>query len=65
VSDAIEVSIGARSEDFICLTVVDRTYAGRLGDSMRFRLDIDRTYLPPIIDALRAVENAWPILGKP
>jgi hypothetical protein len=38
--------------------------AGRMGNSLRFRLDLDQTYLPPIIDALEAVERAWPILGN-
>jgi hypothetical protein len=39
--------------------------AGQMGDSLRFRLEIDRTYLPSIIDALQAVETEWPILGRP
>ena len=38
---------------------------GRMGNSLRFGLDIDRTYLPPIIDALAEIESRWPIKGRP
>jgi hypothetical protein len=38
---------------------------GRMGNCLRFELEIDRTYLPPIIDALAEIESRWPIKGRP
>ncbi|MHB1498853.1 MAG: WapI family immunity protein [Acidimicrobiales bacterium] len=36
-----------------------------MGNELRFRLQLDQTYLPAIIDSLLEVEAAFPILGKP
>ena len=38
---------------------------GRMGNSVRFRIALDQTYLPPIIDALETAETSWPVLGRP
>jgi hypothetical protein len=37
--------------------------AGAVGDSVRFHLDIDPTYLPRIIDSLMIIEATWPAVG--
>jgi hypothetical protein len=38
---------------------------GRMGNSLRFQYALDQTYLPPIIDALDAAEDSWPVVGRP
>jgi hypothetical protein len=43
-------------------TVVDRP---GVGNTLEFRLALDQTQLPPIIDQLRAVEHTFPVLGQP
>jgi hypothetical protein len=35
------------------------------GNELRFRLELDQTYLPEIIDSLAQVEAAFPVLGRP
>jgi hypothetical protein len=36
---------------------------GRMGEVLRFRMEIDRPYIPAIVDALLSVEAAGPMLG--
>jgi hypothetical protein len=36
-----------------------------VGNQLFFRLEVDQTFLPPIIEALLAVERALPVLGRP
>lgn len=35
------------------------------GNRLHCEFDIDQTYLPAIIDALGAIDSAWPVLGHP
>ena len=37
-----------------------RDYGG--DNELRFSLNIDRTYLPPVVNALREIKDAWPIV---
>jgi hypothetical protein len=39
--------------------------AGRMGNALRFSVQIDQSYLPPILAALVEVEAHWPIQGRP
>lgn len=36
-----------------------------MGNQLKFRLEIDQTFLPEIIDELVRIEEAFPILGQP
>jgi hypothetical protein len=36
-----------------------------MGNELRFRLELDQTYLPEIIDDLRRIESAFPVLDQP
>jgi hypothetical protein len=36
-----------------------------IGNRLHCEFVIDQTYLPAIIDALGAIDSAWPVLGRP
>jgi hypothetical protein len=36
----------------------------RRDTALHFSLDVDRTYLPPMVEALRDVEGSWPAVGS-
>jgi hypothetical protein len=39
-----------------------RDYGGE--NELLFTLHIDRTYLPPVVDALLDIQDAWPVVGS-